>query len=117
MSKMSKPEMDVVRFKENDIIVASGVGATIPKLSLFGFADDIPGNGYMIFNLNNKKYEYSDRNTLRTDLINAGYTDDIGISNVSALFRADYKGKNDESYYFTNGDYVWDAVEEYFDRQ
>ena len=57
MSKMSKPEMDVVRFKENDIIVASGVGATIPKLSLFGFADDIAGNGYMIFNLNNTKYE------------------------------------------------------------
>ena len=34
MSKMRVPEMDVVRFKESDVIVASGLEASTIKLTL-----------------------------------------------------------------------------------
>ena len=43
MSKMRKPEMDVIRFKEADVIVASGATANTLKWS--GFGDGITGNG------------------------------------------------------------------------
>ena len=54
LGKMKKPKMDVVRFKENDIIVASGAIGTIGTIggspltnfiTISGFNDTTPGNG------------------------------------------------------------------------
>lgn len=48
MSKMANPSMEVVRFKEKDIIVASGGGNPEPDntyLHLANFNDGIAGNG------------------------------------------------------------------------
>lgn len=48
MSMMRTPEMDVIRFKEADVIVASG-GAT-KSISFSNFNDDIANNSTISFN-------------------------------------------------------------------
>ena len=44
MSKMRMPEMDVVRFQESDVIVASS-----NSISLNLFGDGVNGNGYVTY--------------------------------------------------------------------
>lgn len=56
MSTMKRPEMEVVRFKEADIIVASGNIAT-----LSGFSDTSPDNGTVRYG--NTTYDYTNYHT------------------------------------------------------
>ena len=55
--KMTTPEMNVVRFKENDIIVASS-----DVLSLSNLGDDVPKNG--IVNYKNQTFTLTDQNAV-----------------------------------------------------
>ena len=48
MNKMRTPKMDVIRFKENDVIVASGTAANTMTWSNFG--DGIAQNGIVSYN-------------------------------------------------------------------
>ena len=49
MSRMSAPTMEVVRFKEADVIVASG-GYNRTSMQLKGFGTGTQGNGWLRFN-------------------------------------------------------------------
>ena len=62
MSKMSAPEMDVIRFNESDVIVAS-VGAAEKTLSISGVGD---GQGNTAF-LNIGGTDYTSRHVIDSD--------------------------------------------------
>lgn len=113
MSKMRVPKMDVVRFKENDVIVASGA---IPSLTLSGFANITKNDGKMTYK--GKKYNDSNYNDLITALTEDGYSDWIGgkykgdsgfiiTHPVSWLFINDSKGEINTN--APNGTYIWNS--------
>ena len=117
MSKMRVPKMDVVRFKENDVIVASGA---IPSLTLFNFANTIKNDGKMTYK--GTSYNSTNYNDLITALKVDGYPDWIGengssfswFMSISGLFKQDKKG-NDRG--FPDGTYIWNSDEAAFFKQ
>ena len=111
MSKMRVPEMDVVRFKENDVIVASGA---ILGLTLYGFANTIKKDGLMTYK--GTSYNSSNYNDLITALTGDEYLDCIGEngSSISWLFTQDKNGKDKG---FPDGTYIWNSDEETFLKQ
>ena len=75
MSQMRKPVMEVIRFTESDIVVASNGGRRMatPSLTLTGFNGKKPADG--VANLNGVDYSISsldDVNTFLGALGNAG---------------------------------------------
>lgn len=112
MSKMRVPKMDVVRFKENDVIVASGA---IPSLTLFGFANIIEKDGLMTYK--GTSYNSSNYNDLITALTGDGYLNCIGedYQSISGLFTKDSKGRSNTI--TPDGTYIWNSDEETFLKQ
>ena len=80
MSQMRKPEMEVIRFTESDIVVASnGARRMATSFSLTGVnANDGIGNG--IANYNNTDYSINSTNAVNT-FISALGVSDAGIDN------------------------------------
>lgn len=108
MSKMSKPEMDVVRFKENDIIVASGGG--LPNfIKITGFNDTIADNGTVEYNgVIYNKSTYSDLIDCLID--NTPFDENVNYQgmaqSITRLFR---KNDGTTAAGFGDGTYTWDA--------
>ena len=67
-SQMRRPEMEVIRFTESDIVVASNGGrrATTPSLTLTGFNGKKPADG--VANLNGVDYSISSLDDVNTFL-------------------------------------------------
>lgn len=80
MSQMRKPEMEIIRFTERDIVVASnGARRMATSFSLTGVnANDGEGNG--IANYNNTDYPINSTNAVNT-FISALGVSDAGIDN------------------------------------
>lgn len=80
MSQMRKPEMEVIRFAESDIVVASnGARRMATSFSLTGVnANDGKGNG--IANYNNTNYLLNSEDAVKT-FISAMGVSDAGIDN------------------------------------
>ena len=76
MSKMIRPEMSVVRFKEADVIVASGLTMTWSN-----FGDGTAKNGVVTFN--GKDYTISDTTAI-SNLYN-----DMGVKRTAGLENRD----------------------------
>ena len=85
MRKMKTPEMDVVRFKESDVIVASG-GVPAGVMTLTGYSDFTQGNGKMSFGGKDYSSEYIIYNT--ADFVNAVQKSYPGAGNVMYLKNA-----------------------------
>lgn len=109
MSRMAVPTMDVVRFKEDDVIVASGgpmrplsLPVTVETLTLGGFADGKQHNAFVIFSDGSKK----SADELKKSKAQMWFT--LGEEKVSAikLHQHDKKGIN------LNGDYNYDHEDE-----
>ena len=116
MSKMTMPRVEVVRFQESDVIVASG---DILKLS--GFADGAPQTATMTFRGTPYTNEGADNsasagNALNAALTRAGYGNIVDATRVSEnsldgsvqnLFESDFGGDN--LLHAADGDYHWDG--------
>ena len=76
MTKMSKPEMAVVRFAESDVIVASS-RLMSASVNLTGFSGGVPGDGQVMFN--NNTYTLTFRDAVSDFL---GVMRNHGISNA-----------------------------------
>ncbi len=105
MSKMVTPYVDVVRFRESDVIVASGV------LRFTNFSDTVRANGQVSYN--GHTYDTSKYPALVTDfLATLGGKDYIvstttGIrEGVDNLLSYEY---NKEEKVTADGDYYWDG--------
>ena len=105
MSKMVAPKMDVVRFRESDVIVASGV------LRFTNFSDTVRANGQVSYN--GHTYDTSNYPTRVDAFINAlgnkAYIvpTTTGISEgVDNLLSYEY---NREESVTADGDYYWDG--------
>ena len=107
MSKMRVPKMDVVRFKESDVIVASGGLPNFIKVT--GFNDNISGNGTVEYNgVIYNKSNYTDLIDFLAD--QTDYDSYVKYQDMSQtinkLFRKS-DGTNAGGY--VDGTYVWDA--------
>ena len=117
MTKMSTPKMNVIRFNESDVIVASGVvGKT---LSISGIGDGQSGNAFL--NIGGTPYNSSQVHDSDDGFINgynaymsglSTYSEDILLHSGqeslfinTALGSAD--GSSDSSYYWIDGTYEW----------
>ena len=125
MTKMSTPEMDVIRFSESDVIVASG-GIAGKTLSISGVGDGKEGNAFLTIG----GTPYSSNLVVSSDSqFVTGYNDYMsGLSTYSEdiLLRSgqnslfiktalgtDADGLSDSSYSWIDGTYGWsnDALE------
>ena len=108
MSKMIRPEMSVVRFKEADVIVASGLTMTWSK-----FGDGVAQNGVVTFK--GTDYKISD-STAISNLYNAGVQRTAGIESingsvkysVNSILKNELSGDGVDSKAW-NTTYVYDA--------
>ena len=104
MSKMIRPEMSVVRFKEADVIVAS-----TGTMKASGWGDGIDGNLKITYDGND--YTYSNRNDLTTALTNNNQTDTVHTSTgkdytFNNLFGGDH---NNDNYTSVINGFTWDS--------
>ena len=110
MRKMKTPEMDVIRFNESDVIVASGDPVPANTLRLTGFNS---GSVVGKFQVGDNSYTtnsdvsglYDDLSTLAGTTVNG----DTCVSNghyymFSSLIRDDQGGMDLDGY---DGDYTW----------
>lgn len=91
MSYMRLPEMEVVRFKESDVVVASGTAVLSMKWSYFG--DSIKGNG--VVNYNGNDYVMSSQDNLDA-LLNA-------MSNIGVNGGTEIRTSPNAEYHTLNG--------------
>lgn len=107
MSKMRVPEMDVVRFKENDVIVASG---GLPNFFIVtGFNDSIPGNGIIKYNgVIYNKSNYTDLIDFLAD--QTDYDSYVKYQDMSqTIYRLFKRSDGTSAAGYVDGTYVWDA--------
>ena len=108
MSKMKKPEMSVVRFKESDVIVASGTGAKTVSFTKLG--NKTAGDGIATYN----GVDYVMSGSAVDFLTAVGATTNAGINNgtktisVNHLFSVESSGTGVSSKNW-NGTYTYDA--------
>lgn len=103
MSTMKRPEMEVVRFKEADIIVASG---NIARLS--GFGNGGTDNGSVSFG--GKNYFYQDRESLYQNLHNGSSTTFDNYNNIAEIANLfEFEHYNDELTNEWDGTYHWNG--------
>ncbi len=111
--KMEAPKMDVVRFKESDVIVAS-----TPTSYVFGFNNEVPNDAYIKHN----GVTYTDSATFASAMANEGlapvfeaYLEGGNAEgtyyNTSLMFYADsVAGKQEEtSVFIPDGTYQWNG--------
>ena len=113
MSKMMAPSMEVVRFKEADVIVASGAGYDNRSMNLSGFGDGVLNTGYIRFN--GDRFGTSEVEINRLDSILSA--NEIGDGRTAKIYHGTefmcYIGSLADEYeddYFDNfdGDCYWD---------
>ncbi len=104
MAKMRMAEMDVVRFNESDVIVASGV------LKLSGFGDSKANTGSFTYKGNT--YAASEISSLKSVLSGDGYgnTGDMYFRKTlesGSWYREDYLIEHDATHTEENGNDMW----------
>ncbi len=114
MSKMVMPEMNVVRFQESDVIVASS-----NVLYLSGFNDTTHYNGVMTFNGITAQYNNESGNTLGelgTAINNAGFGNHIqakttdNMDNIlEHLIEFDWSENSEFKVTAEDGGYTWNG--------
>ena len=112
MSKMTKPRVDVVRFNESDVIVASGgVTPLSPPLYIRGFSNTYGGSdGSMGWG--GHTYFYSDHDDLVSKLREDGYGVQVQrnpsgtVNNIDTMFEINHSD-NWSKVETTTGDYYW----------
>lgn len=109
MSKIIKPEMSVVRFKEADVIVASGT-AVPQTMSASGWGDGINRN--FSVNYGGVDYDYTGATTLIDLLTQNGQTQNVHTTSGSDttlgnIYRKDYK---DDDSTQSLGGFTWDSA-------
>ena len=123
MSKMSAPRMDVIRFNESDVIVASNGGRK--TLSISGIGDGQGNNASFVFGGNGGSWS-SEQIVFDNSSFAAGINSYLGIENSSGI-RVKVLGENGGSYPLINlvydeyaardnnynanynGNYTWDG--------
>ena len=105
MSKMVTPYVDVVRFRESDVIVASGV------LRFTNFNDTVRANGQVSYN--GHTYDTSKYPTRVNDFLNALGGKDYIVSTTTGIREGvdnllSYEYNKEESV-TADGDYYWDG--------
>lgn len=112
MKTMRAPKMDVVRFTESDVIVASSI-----RSGVFGFNNETAGDAYITYN----NIRYTDAESLRTVLEADGYRAEYKLyvpnhatrSYIDAadMFTVDiaYEENYETSILIPDGDYIWDG--------
>ena len=109
MMKMQKPEMEVVRFNEIDVIVASGGLRKSASISLSGFSGGMPKDGAVQFNGTNYSMTSNDEvSTFLSALRNSGIRN-AGISNGQTTQSL----RNTLLYEVSNGARNWDGTFDY----
>lgn len=107
MSTMKRPEMDVVRFKEADIIVASGNIAT-----LSGFNDNEARNG--IVSYGGTDYKRDDRDSFPYDGKETLFYSGNAQTTLNALFMLDSLENSPSGF---DGKYTYNENSNRFERQ
>ena len=104
MSKMVAPEMDVVRFNESDVIVASGAAG---QLLAMKFDDASSNNGR--FQYNNNVYDYETRQKLFDALGDKTYivSKSGNKESLSAVYNSDQNPSVTPAVFVTDGWYSW----------
>lgn len=118
MSQMRKPEMEVIRFTESDIVVASNGSRRMQtaSLNLTGFGQQgVKGDG--IATLNGTSYSINTLNDVDTftnalnnsDIFNAGISNGTTTQTLRGTFRAEVnKGAEHwDGYYLYDSDAIW----------
>lgn len=113
MSLMKKPEMDVIRFKENDIVVASNGRHIITEQSIefTGLTGGVAGDGTVTYNgIVYPLTSYADVSTfikvLRDDgIANAGVSTGGTPQSLRGTLRTE---ASDGAKYFSDGVYYYD---------
>ena len=109
MNKMTKPEMDVVRFQESDVIVAS--------LYLGGVQDKAHNNGYALWN--GTKYGAGGENIFdlyplipggNSGLINLAEGSVASITTIDNVFEYDQSEGMENVYTANDGFYNYDVA-------
>jgi len=124
MSKMNAPKMEVVRFKEADVIVASGA----KTLTLENFGNGVLGDGSL--NFGNYTHTSNDvrywNNTDLKDHMYDYFGYDFNADRDSKFFNgthgfkaiaSDAYGNSDTSSNSLNGTWEWDSSEKVFTKQ
>lgn len=119
MTKMSTPEMVVIRFSESDVIAASG-GIAGKTLSITGIGDGRSGNAFLT--IGGTPYNSSQVYNNDDDFINgyndymsgqSTYSEDILLHSgqnslsIKVALGPDADGFSDSSYYWIDGTYEW----------
>ena len=105
MTKMRKPELNIVRFKETDIIVASG-DTPMGPLNISGFTS--VGQGMM--NYNNVDYTESNKGDL-IQLLGSGYTTVYANARFNSEGELPAQNRDINSMFFNNqGDQTYSDV-------
>lgn len=108
MSKMIRPEMSVVRFKEADVIVASGGSSAPQSMSASGWANGVEGD--FTLNYGGKDYGYNDRYTLISLLNQNGQSDHTSTygtkPTIEGLYNIDH---NDDKYTTPINGFDWNS--------
>ena len=81
MRQMKKPEMEVIRFSENDIVVASKGREKSASINLSGFTGSVPKDGTVKFNGNSYSIASTDDVGAFLDAMRNYGISNAGISN------------------------------------
>ena len=108
MSKMVRPEMSVVRFKEADVIVTSG--AVPQSMTASGWGDGTNRN--FSVNYGGVDYDYHNAETLMDLLTQNGQNNKVRTTSgadttLSYFYRHDYNGDDSTS---KLGGFDWDSI-------
>ena len=117
MSKMTMPTIDVVRFEESDVIVASAAASRYYPMTLTGFGDGETGNEIVGYN----GHEYKNNDSLKY-AVGEGFDDntgfDYGAGRVTWMdMRSMDYGNNPTIDTRVDGTYEWDSTRNLFNHQ
>ena len=106
---MQRPEMVVVRFDENDVIVASGGFRSVPSITMSRFSGGTPKDGLVQYNGTN--YSISSKDDVSTFLsaLRSNGIKNAGISNGKSTQSL----RNTLGYEVTDGARNWDGTYDY----
>ena len=125
--KMETPKMDVVRFQEADVIVASGYASPV---MLTGFNDVTAKNGQVAFTNNGSSFvfntaDYGSQESFSDAVVNAGVADvyfnngkDPDNHSLAGLYYADAEEDGGgKSLLLDNGAYFWNPSKRAYIKQ
>lgn len=114
MSKMTMPTVDVVRFQESDVIVASGVKPEGPAMYIYGFVSEGPKDGSIAWD-GETYFGYNDYSGLISSLKDGGYgttvlgNPDGWTNSINRMFELNQSADTFNQVATTTGNYYWNS--------